>query len=84
MSVLIVGNAITDIDTTGAEILSDVLHDLEKKGIEFAFAGLKGPVKDRLRAYGLYDRIEGDHFYPNTISAVKQEKKALKRRNSES
>ena len=81
---LIVGNAITDIDTTGAEILSDVLVDLEKRGIEFAFAGLKGPVKDRLRAYGLYDRIEGDHFYANTISAVKQQKKLINRRNGTS
>ena len=56
---------------------------LEKRGIEFAFAGLKGPVKDRLRSYGLYDRIEGEHFYPNTISAVKTQKKMLKRRNGE-
>ena len=70
--VLLVGNAVTDIDTTGAEILGDVLDDLEGRGIEFAFAGLKGPVKDRLRAYGLYDRIGETSFYPNTISAVEQ------------
>ena len=68
--VLVVGNAITDIDSTGAEVLSDVLEDLEAKGLAFAFAGLKGPVKDRLRDYGLYDRIGDDSFFPNTISAV--------------
>lgn len=68
--VLVVGNAITDIDSTGAEILSDVLDDLEGKGIDFAFAGLKGPAKDRLRSYGLYDRIGDENFFPNTISAV--------------
>ena len=68
--VLLVGNAVTDIDTTGAEILGDVLDDLDGRGVGFAFAGLKGPVKDRLRAYGLYDRIGDEHFYPNTISAV--------------
>ncbi len=68
--VLLVGNAVTDIDTTGAEILGDVLDDLEGRTIGFAFAGLKGPVKDRLRAYGLYDRIGHAHFYPNTISAI--------------
>ena len=68
--VLLVGNAVTDIDTTGAEILGDVLDDLDSRGIEFAFAGLKGPVKDRLRAYGVYDRVGDEQFYPNTISAV--------------
>jgi MFS superfamily sulfate permease-like transporter len=68
--VLVVGNAVTDIDSTGAEILDHVLVDLESKGLAFAFAGLKGPVKDRLRAYGLYERIGDDNFFPNTISAV--------------
>lgn len=69
--VLVVGNAITDVDTTGAEILSDILDDLEARQITLAFAGLKGPVKDRLRAYGLYERLGDERFYPNTISAVK-------------
>jgi high affinity sulfate transporter 1 len=69
-TVLVVGNAITDIDTTGAEILGHILEDLEAKKIHFAFAGLKGPVKDRLRSYGLYDRVGERFFYPNTISAV--------------
>jgi high affinity sulfate transporter 1 len=68
--VVIVGNAITDVDSTGAEILADVLDDLDRRGVAFAFAGLKGPVKDRLRSYGLYDRIGDDCFFPNTISAV--------------
>ncbi|MDH3462974.1 MAG: SulP family inorganic anion transporter [Acidimicrobiia bacterium] len=69
--VVVVANAITDIDTTGAEILSDVLDDLTTKGISFAFAGLKGPIKDRLRTYGLYGRLGDEGFFPNTISAVK-------------
>lgn len=68
--VLVVGNAITDVDSTGAEILVDVLDDLGSQGIAFAFAGLKGPVKDRLRSYGLYERIGDENFHPNTITAV--------------
>ena len=68
--VLVVGNAITDIDSTGVEILGDVLDDLDAKQVDFAFAGLKGLVKDRLRSYGLYERIGEDHFFPNTITAV--------------
>lgn len=68
--VVVVGNAITDIDSTGAEILTNVLDDLAGRGIGFAFAGLKGVVKDRLRSYGLYDRIGDENFFPNTITAV--------------
>jgi MFS superfamily sulfate permease-like transporter len=78
--VLIVGNAITDIDTTGAEILGHLLEDLEAKGIQFAFAGLKGPVKDRLRSYELYDRVGDDFFYANTISAVQDFKRNNKQK----
>ncbi len=68
--VLVVGNAITDIDSTGAEILDNVIDDLEARNVKFAFAGLKGPTKDRLRSYGLFDRIGEQNFFPNTISAV--------------
>ena len=68
--VLVVGNAITDVDSTGAEILTDVLDDLAQRKVAFAFAGLKGPIKDRLRSYGLYERIGDENFFPNTISAV--------------
>jgi high affinity sulfate transporter 1 len=68
--VLVVGDAITDIDTTGAEILTDILGDLERRGLGFCFAGLKGPIKDRLRSYGLYDRIGEENFFPTVGSAV--------------
>lgn len=68
--VVVVGNAITDIDSTGAEILVNVLEDLERQDVTFAFAGLKDPVKDRLRDYGLYEQIGDGNFFPNTISAV--------------
>lgn len=76
--VLVVSNAITDIDSTGVEILTDVIEDLESRHIDLAFAGLKGPVKDQLRDYGIYDRIGDDSFYANTIAAVE----AHKRKNS--
>ncbi len=75
--VLVVGNPITDIDSTGAEVLTGVLDDLDRRGIAFAFAGLKGPVKDRLRSYGLYDRIGAESFYPNTTSGVEAHRQGL-------
>ncbi|MEX1288233.1 MAG: SulP family inorganic anion transporter [Acidimicrobiia bacterium] len=68
--VLVVANAITDVDTTGAEVLEHLLDDLGDRGITLSFAGMKGPVKDRLRDYALYQRIGDEGFFPNTISAV--------------
>jgi MFS superfamily sulfate permease-like transporter len=68
--VVVVANAMTDVDSTGAEILTEVLDDLDRRGVAFAFAGLKGVVRDRLARYGLVERIGMDAFFPNTISAV--------------
>ena len=69
--VVVAGYAMTDIDTTGAEILTDVLEDLDAMGLTFGFAELKGTVKDRLRSYGLYDRIGDSNFFPTLGTAVK-------------
>jgi hypothetical protein len=50
-------------------MLQMLFDDLDARGIEFAFAELKGPVKDRLRSYGLYDRI-GDQFFYATLGVA--------------
>ncbi len=68
--VVIAAESMTDIDSTGGEILGEMLTDLDARGIEFAFAELKGPVKDRLRRYGLYDRIGDACFFATLGSAV--------------
>lgn len=81
--VVLVGNAITDIDTTGAEILDNVLDDLETRQVGLVFAGLKGPVKDRLRRYGLYGRLGDESFFPNTISAVASHERNRSHREGE-
>ncbi len=67
---IVAAEPITDIDTTGGEALTGVLDDLERDGIVVAFAELKGPVADRLRLYGLYDRIGEQHFYPTLGRAI--------------
>jgi high affinity sulfate transporter 1 len=67
---IIAAEPLTDIDTTAAETLSDLLDDLDARGVDIAFAELKGPVKDRLRAYGLYDRIGDARFFPTLGTAI--------------
>jgi len=68
--VVIAGEPITDIDTTGAEALGTLADELEVDHVSIAFAEIKGPVKDRLIRYGVYERIGQDNFFPTLNTAV--------------
>ena len=68
--VIIAGEPITDVDSTGAESLLDLLDDLAAQGVTLAFAELKGPVKDRLRRYGVFERIGSENFFSTIGHAV--------------
>jgi high affinity sulfate transporter 1 len=68
--VVVAAEPITDVDTTAAAVLGELLAELRRQGVTLAFAELKGPVKDRLRRYGLYDQIGPDRFYPTVGTAV--------------
>jgi MFS superfamily sulfate permease-like transporter len=70
--VILAAEPITDIDTTAAEALEHLLDDLDRDTIQVAFAELKGPVKDRLRSYGLYDRIGDDRFFATLGTAINE------------
>jgi high affinity sulfate transporter 1 len=67
---MIAAEPITDIDTTGAEALAGVLGELDTDGIIVGVAEMSGPVSDRLRRYGLYERIGDEHFYPTLGRAI--------------
>jgi high affinity sulfate transporter 1 len=69
-TVVIAAEPITDIDTTAADVLSDLLAELDDRGIALVFAELKGPVKDRLRTYGLYERLGDARFLPTLGTAI--------------
>jgi high affinity sulfate transporter 1 len=68
--VVLAAEPITDVDTTGAEVLGRVLDELAGKGVTLALAEIKGPVKDALRGYGLCDRIGEDHLFPTLGTAI--------------
>ncbi len=63
-------DAITDVDITAAEVLMALHGELQQQGVELWFAGMKGPVKDRLKHYGTLDVIGQDIFSPTVGSAV--------------
>jgi MFS superfamily sulfate permease-like transporter len=69
--IVIAAEPITDIDATAASTLEDLLGDLEEAGVRLAVAELKGPVWDRMQAYGLAQRIGEDHRFPTIGTAVR-------------
>ncbi|HEX5923400.1 MAG TPA: sulfate permease [Baekduia sp.] len=68
--IVVTAEPITDIDATAGQMLLALNGELDAIGIEFAFAELKDPVRDRLRRYGIEEAI-GDHrFFPTLGRAV--------------
>jgi high affinity sulfate transporter 1 len=68
--VVVAAEPVTDVDTTAADSLDQLLRELRQQQVTLAFAELKGPVKDRLQRYGLHDAIGPDHFFPTIGTAV--------------
>jgi MFS superfamily sulfate permease-like transporter len=68
--VVVAAEPITDVDTSAADTLREVLDSFSSRGIALAFAELKGPVKDRLRDYDLYERIGDARFFPTLGTAI--------------
>jgi high affinity sulfate transporter 1 len=68
--VVVAAEPITDVDTSAAAVLGELLAELRQQGVTLAFAELKGPVKDRLRRYGLYDQVGDERFFPTVGTAV--------------
>lgn len=74
--IVITAEPVTDVDITAADTLSKLDDDLQRAGIELGFAEMKGPVKDRLKQYGLFSKL-GDHLFFRTLDeAVEAYRKA--------
>lgn len=68
--VVVAAEPITDVDITAADMLKDLDNDLKREGIELCFAEMKGPVKDRLKHYGLFVELGTESFFPTLEQAV--------------
>jgi high affinity sulfate transporter 1 len=68
--VVITAEPMTDIDSTGADELTELIDRLDERHIEFAFAELKDHVRERLERYGLVERVGADRFYRTVGEAV--------------
>ena len=67
---VVASEPITDVDTTAADMLEELITDLARRGSQLHFAELKGPAKDQLVAYGVFGRLGEDHFHSTVGSAV--------------
>jgi high affinity sulfate transporter 1 len=70
--VVVAAEPITDVDTTAADMLEELLDQLDKRDIGLSFAELKGPVKDTVERYGLDQRLAAPPF-PSTVGEAVHE-----------
>jgi len=68
--IIIDGESMNDLDSSGVHALLDVIDLYQSKGIEIAFSGMKGPVRDAMEKGGVIDRISFDHCFMSIQEAV--------------
>ncbi|KWD96618.1 SulP family inorganic anion transporter, partial [Burkholderia ubonensis] len=68
--VVVAAEPVTDIDVSAADRLVALADELRERGIALCSAEMKGSVKDRLRAYGLFDTFGPANFFPTVTDAV--------------
>jgi len=68
--VVIDAEAISDVDSTGAAMLGDLIDDLGTRGIALALARLKEPVAAYLSRAGVMDKLGPGNLYVEVDDAV--------------
>ena len=67
---IVAAEPVTDIDTTAADVLRQLLAEMTAGGVRLGFAELKDPVKDQLVVYGLLAEIGPQYLFPTVGTAV--------------
>ncbi|WP_341318098.1 SulP family inorganic anion transporter [Paraburkholderia sp. IMGN_8] len=68
--IVIAAEPVTDVDLTAADTLARLHDELLALNVTLCFAELKGPVKDSLKHYGLFEMIDEQNFFPTIGQAV--------------
>jgi high affinity sulfate transporter 1 len=68
--VVVAAEPVTDVDITAADMLAELDKKLHQAGMDLCFAEMKGPVKDRLKRYGLFNSFGNENFFPTIGQAV--------------
>jgi high affinity sulfate transporter 1 len=68
---VVAAEPVTSIDVTAADVLAELDHTLQDAGIELCFAEMKGPVKDKLKRFGLFSHFGQETFFATVDDAVR-------------
>ena len=68
--IIIDGESINSIDSSGIYMLKEVVNTYKTKNIEIAFTGMKGPVRDVLAKSGIMDKITYENCYMDIQEAI--------------
>lgn len=73
---LVVGDGINEVDSSGAEVIRSVYSLLRERGIELHFSGLKWPVMETLTKTGILPLIGEEHFFRTSQAALESLRQA--------
>ncbi|HEY5900820.1 MAG TPA: SulP family inorganic anion transporter [Burkholderiales bacterium] len=68
--VVVAAEPVTSVDVTAADTIAELDDTLNATGIEFCFAEMKDPVKDKLKRFGLFKRFGERSFFATVGEAV--------------
>jgi high affinity sulfate transporter 1 len=74
--IVVAAEPMTDVDTTAADMLDDLVRDLAALDVELHFAELKDPVRAKVERMGLLGSIPSTHFHPTVNDAVRDFRQA--------
>ena len=67
---VVAAEPVTSVDVTAADVLAELDETLRAAGITLCFAEMKDPVKDKLKRFGLMERLAEQTFFPTVGAAV--------------
>ena len=67
---VVAAEPVTSVDVTACDVVAELDRSLHAQGVEFCFAELKDPVKDKLKRFGLFVQLGENYFFPTIGVAV--------------
>ena len=78
---VVTAEPVTSVDVTAADMLRELDESLQQRGVELCFAEMKGPVKDKLKRFGLFSHFGQQTFFATIDDAVRAYRVALATRD---
>lgn len=69
-AIILDASGVNQLDSSAEGALARLLDGYEKRGVRFAVASVKGPVRDVLKRSGLWQRLGSEHLFLDVHAAV--------------